>query len=151
MMFVLLLVYIWYGQRLLFSINKKLVSWNEFSWFFLRLIVKIAYSLNISNLLRCFWIKFNTFVFFHIWKNTNICIKIGLEFVPLLILVALLVIFYVQKKGWEQSLSYISLILPPYRNLSIDLQCKSFDWFPYECNIGLTWVKVKKSKLILPN
>ena len=123
----------------------------NFHDFFLRLIVKIAYSLNISNLLRCFWIKFNTFVFFHIWKNTNICIKIGLEFVPLLILVALLVIFYVQKKGWEQSLSYISLILPPYRNLSIDLQCKSFDWFPYECNIGLTWVKVKKSKLILPN
>ena len=33
-------------------------------------------------------------------------------------------------------------MFPLYRKQSIDLQCKSTDWFPYVENIGLTWVNV---------
>ena len=32
------------------------------------------------------------------------------------------------------------LVLPLYRNQSIDLQRKSIDWFLYEGNIGNEWV-----------
>ena len=31
-------------------------------------------------------------------------------------------------------------MLHSYRNQSIDLHCKSIDWFLYECNIGQIWV-----------
>ena len=32
-------------------------------------------------------------------------------------------------------------MLHPYRNQSIDLQTKPIDWFLYDCNVGLMWVK----------
>ena len=32
-------------------------------------------------------------------------------------------------------------VLPSYRNESIDLQSKSIDWFLYEGNTGIQWVK----------
>ena len=32
-------------------------------------------------------------------------------------------------------------VLPSYRNQSIDLLCKSIDWFLYEGNTGTYWVK----------
>ena len=31
-------------------------------------------------------------------------------------------------------------VLPSYRNQSIDLLCKSIDWFLYEGNTGIYWV-----------
>ena len=34
-------------------------------------------------------------------------------------------------------------VLPSYRNQSIDLLCKSIDWFLYEGNTGIQWVKFK--------
>ena len=37
-------------------------------------------------------------------------------------------------------------VLPSYRNQSTDLQSKSIDWFPYEGNTGISWVKVKIRK-----
>ena len=36
-----------------------------------------------------------------------------------------------------------------YRNQSIDLQCKSIDWFLYECNIGLISTKPLKEVFII--
>ena len=33
-------------------------------------------------------------------------------------------------------------VLPSYRNQPIDLLCKSIDWFLYEGNIGISWVKL---------
>ena len=42
-------------------------------------------------------------------------------------------------------------VLPSYRNQSIDLHSKSIDWFLYEGNTGLYWVKVKDSRNSLPN
>ena len=32
-------------------------------------------------------------------------------------------------------------VLPSYRNQSIGLLCKSIDWFLYEENTGIKWVK----------
>ena len=32
-------------------------------------------------------------------------------------------------------------VLPSYKNKSIDLLCKSMDWFLYEGNTGISWVK----------
>ena len=34
-------------------------------------------------------------------------------------------------------------VLPSYRNQSIDLLCKSIDWFLYDGNTGFEWVKRK--------
>ena len=34
------------------------------------------------------------------------------------------------------------LLLPSYRNQSIDLLCKSIDWSVYEGNIGIWWVNL---------
>ena len=34
----------------------------------------------------------------------------------------------------------IQKVLLSYRNQSIDLLCKSIDWFLYEGNIGIKWV-----------
>ena len=36
-------------------------------------------------------------------------------------------------------------VLPSYRNQSIDLLCKSIDWFLYEDNTGIWWVNIKNS------
>ena len=33
-------------------------------------------------------------------------------------------------------------ILPPYRNQSVDLPCKTIDWFLYDTNICLNGLKV---------
>ena len=35
-------------------------------------------------------------------------------------------------------------MLSSYRNLSTDLLCKSIDWFPYDGNTGISWVKSRK-------
>ena len=35
-------------------------------------------------------------------------------------------------------------VLPSYRNQSIDLICKSIDWFLYESNTGIQWVKASE-------
>ena len=34
------------------------------------------------------------------------------------------------------------LVLPSYRNQTIDLYRKSIDWFPYEDKTGIKWVKL---------
>ena len=35
-------------------------------------------------------------------------------------------------------------VLPSYRNQSIDLLCKSIDWFLYEGNTGIYWVNYEQ-------
>ena len=39
-------------------------------------------------------------------------------------------------------------VLPSYRNQSIDLLCKSIDWFLYEGNTGIGWVNFKGMTVI---
>ena len=39
-------------------------------------------------------------------------------------------------------LTYQVPVLPPYRNQSIDLLCKSIDWFLHEGNTDTWWVNV---------
>ena len=36
-------------------------------------------------------------------------------------------------------------VLPSYRNQSVDLLSKSIDWFLYEGNSGIQWVKNQKT------
>ena len=40
-------------------------------------------------------------------------------------------------------------VLLSYRNQSVDLLCKSIDWFLYEGNTGTSWVKIKNTLQIL--
>ena len=42
-------------------------------------------------------------------------------------------------------------MLPSYRKQSIDLLCKSINWFLYEGNTGTEWVKVKLKMCIKRN
>ena len=44
-------------------------------------------------------------------------------------------------------LTFFMPMFPPYRNQSIDLQCKSIDWFLYEGKVGMKKVKVKSKDL----
>ena len=39
-------------------------------------------------------------------------------------------------------------VLPSYRNQSIDLLCKSIDWFLYEGNTGIYWVNQQSLPVI---
>ena len=50
--------------------------------------------------------------------------------------------YRVEKKGGFRGFTHRSLIFPLQRNLSIDLGCKSIDWFLYDRNINLKCVKV---------
>ena len=47
----------------------------------------------------------------------------------------------------SQCLTQIRLMLQPYKNQSIHLQCRSNDWFLYECNNGM--ILSKESQLII--
>ena len=38
-------------------------------------------------------------------------------------------------------------VLPLYKNQSLDSQSKSIDWFLYEGNTGVSWVKISGSQL----
>ena len=66
------------------------------------------------------------------------------------------------KYSQDSLLTFFMPIFPAYRNQSIDLQCKSIDWFLCEGNIGmkkfnvflalteaLTWWKVASQKFFL--
>ena len=46
----------------------------------------------------------------------------------------------------RKKLTHTTLMLRQYRNHSIDLECKSIDWFLYEGNIGMTWFKNSSHK-----
>ena len=48
---------------------------------------------------------------------------------------------YTQKTLHHVYLTHYVPVLPSYRNQSIDLLCKSIDWFLYEGNTGTYWVK----------
>ena len=37
-------------------------------------------------------------------------------------------------------------VLPSYRNQSLDLLCKSIDWFLYEGSTGIYWVNYNESE-----
>ena len=45
-------------------------------------------------------------------------------------------------------INLLNPVLPSYRNQSIDLLCKSLDWFLYEGNTGNKWVKRSYSDMI---
>ena len=45
-------------------------------------------------------------------------------------------IYYRHMPSMDFTLTHQVLVLPSYRNQSIDLQSKSIDWFLYEGNTG---------------
>ena len=47
------------------------------------------------------------------------------------------------RSGYYETLTLSRPMLPSYRNLSVDLLCRSTDWFLYDGNIGLQNVKLR--------